>query len=112
MLPACSTCFSPDSPRTRLPLQPNHMPPRSDRAACMATASPPARPFSCGTGTRLETTTRRLTVPCSGGVLPGAAQAHRRVDQADVRIGLREIAPGFAVVEGEVLRQQAQRVAP
>src|SRR6476619_6564953 len=112
MLPTCSTCFSPDSPRTRRPLQPNHMPPRSDNAACIATANPPARLFSDGNGTRLETTTRRLTVPCSGGILPRPAQPHRRIDQADVRIGLREIAPGFAIVEGEILRQQAQRIAP
>src|SRR5690606_38096670 len=35
-----------------------------------------------------------------------------RSDQADVRIRLREVPPRLPVLEGEVLGQQAERVAP
>src|SRR5690606_31752338 len=78
------------------------------------TARPPGRD-SPGSATRLETMTSRplaLFIRCpSYGVLPRLAQGHGGDDQADVRIGLREVAPKLAAVEGQVLRQQAQVVA-
>src|SRR3970040_2192038 len=51
----------------------------------------------------LDTPSRRI--------LPWPAQAHRGDDQPDMRIGLRKVAPGLAVVERQVLRQQSQRIA-
>src|SRR6478735_12297596 len=93
------------------------MPPCSLSAARIATANPPAR-CSFGIATRLDTTTRRpspralIVGPSLRGFLPGAREAHGGTDQADVRIGLREIAPGLPVLEPEILRQQPQRIAP
>src|SRR5207342_2050445 len=112
MLASRTVCSAPDASRTRLPLQPNHRPSDSRSAARIATANPPAR-CSDGSATRLETTTSRL-IPASRSrrVLPGARKAHGRADQPHVRIGLREVAPGLAILEAQVLRQQAQRVAP
>src|ERR671919_2877524 len=92
------------------PLQPNQMPPVSRKAARMPTASPPAVAAllpEIGV-TRLETTTRRLTVPDSSGsndVLPGFAELHGAVDQTDQRIGLWEVAPKLLRRRVDVFRQ-------
>src|SRR4249919_3795187 len=109
MLSIVCSWMAPECCGSILPLQPNHMPPVSSSAACSATARPPAR-VSSGDATRLETTTRRLM--CSHRLLPRPAQRHRRDDQADVRIGLREVAPGLAAVECKIFRQQPERIAP
>src|SRR4249919_1126302 len=100
----------PDSAAIR-PLQPNQSPPDSSIAAFNAIASPPARD-SPGRATRLDTMTSRLIAqdPCSHRVAPRPRQPHRRDDEPDVRVRLREVAPWLAV-EGEVLGQQAQRIA-
>ena len=44
-------------------------------------------------------------------ILPAFAQAHGGVDQADHRIGLREIAPQRVGARIDVFRQQAEGVA-
>src|SRR5688572_17947430 len=112
MLPCSTSWVLPDCSASILPLQPNHIPPVSSSAACRATARPPAL-STPGRATRLETTTSRLIkrLP-SCGVLPGSGQSHRRIDEADMRIGLREVAPGLAATELQVLREQAERIAP
>src|ERR687892_686777 len=92
------------------PLQPNQMPPVSRKAARMPTASPPAVAAllpEIGV-TRLETTTRRLTVRDSTGsndILPCLAEFHSAVHQADQRIGLREVAPELLRRGVDVFRQ-------
>src|SRR5690606_5789665 len=117
MPPASCRCSLPDCDGSMRPLQPNHRPPpsaraRSSSAACSATARPPAR-ASPGNATRLETTTSRLMArPRSYRVLPRPAERHRGDDQADVRVGLRKVAPQLAGVECEVLGQQPEVVAP
>src|SRR3984885_305753 len=71
---ACCRCASVAAPALRRPLQPNHSEPGRS-ASASATARPPARgPRSDGSGTRLETTTRRDTtispLACPLGDLP------------------------------------------
>src|SRR5690606_39547392 len=44
-------------------------------------------------------------------LLPAARKPHRGDDQSYVGVGLRKVAPGLAVVEREVLREQAEVVA-
>src|SRR3954469_22021943 len=95
---------------TILPLQPNHRPPVLFNTSARATARPPAAVLR-GSAMRLETTTRRPnTAPSDHGV-PRCRQAHRGVDRAHHRIGLREVAPHLASDRMRVLGQQAQVVA-
>src|SRR4051812_9322860 len=44
-------------------------------------------------------------------LLPALAETHRRDDQADHRVGLREIAPQLAGLGVDVLGQQAEMAA-
>src|SRR5690606_28081109 len=77
-----------------------------------ATARPPADALR-GSARRFETTTSRLIafVPPSDHGVPGRRQPDRPVDDADHRIGLREIAPHLARHRMSVLRKQAEVVA-
>jgi hypothetical protein len=78
-----------DSLAVTSPDQPNQMPPSASSAS--RSAAPIRRPAVApvvGTPTRLETVIRRLKM-----LIPAFGQAHGRNDDADHRIGLREIAP-------------------
>ena len=89
-------------------------PAEPEAAACCCSASPSAtaRPPAAalrGSATRLETTTRRLMMRSSYLRIPGRRQAHRCVDDADHRIGLRKVAPHLAGDRVRVFGQQAER---
>jgi len=51
---------------------------------------------------------RPAGAPASRDVLPAAGKARGRIDDADQRVGLRKIAPQFARLRIDVLRQQPE----
>src|SRR3546814_6223951 len=81
MLPwLCSASGSGSFVPLDLPDQPIQMPPRSSRAACSATARPPAgaAPLLVGRVTRFDTITRRLKLGFLSG-FPGRPDASKGV---------------------------------
>ncbi|KAG1531686.1 hypothetical protein G6F50_016563 [Rhizopus delemar] len=82
---------------------------RVQRATALAHAlAAPSEPHAAAFLQRGQQADRQA----ASAVLAGHRHAaHRGRDQADVRIGLREIAPGLATVERQILRQQAQMIA-
>src|SRR5262245_63603529 len=59
----------------------------------------------------MSTPMRIMAASGSERLVPGDGETHRRIDQADHAVGLREVAPQLARRRLDVLREQAVLVA-